>query len=68
MQNARAQVNAYQVPSNEATQPPKAPDLAAIKLIDYDFKKYGSTDERKRLLAKWDERRLARCRSRPLRD
>ena len=24
-------------------------------LIDYDFVKYGSSDERKRLLQKWDE-------------
>ena len=29
-------------------------DLSTIKLIDYDFKKYGSSDERKRLLSKWD--------------
>ncbi len=33
----------------------KAPDMSTIKLIDYDFKKYGSSDERKRLLQKWDE-------------
>jgi iron(III) transport system substrate-binding protein len=32
-----------------------APDLAKLKLINYDFKKYGSSDERKRLLKKWDE-------------
>jgi iron(III) transport system substrate-binding protein len=29
--------------------------MSQIKLIDYDFKKYGSSDERKRLLQKWDE-------------
>ena len=46
---------AYQVPSNASASPPKeAPDLSSIKLIDYDFKKYGSSAERKRLLAKWD--------------
>ena len=27
---------------------------ASIKLIDYDFAKYGSSAERKRLLSKWD--------------
>ena len=27
---------------------------STIKLIDYDFKKYGSSEERKRLLQKWD--------------
>jgi iron(III) transport system substrate-binding protein len=46
---------AYQVPSNKSSKvPDEAPKFAEIKLIDYDFKKYGSSDERKRLLAKWD--------------
>lgn len=54
-QNLALQVNAFQVMSNVAAQKSEfAPDLAAIKLIDYDFRKYGSSDERKRLLAKWD--------------
>jgi iron(III) transport system substrate-binding protein len=45
----------YQVPSNKnAPVPPQAPKLADIKLINYDFAKYGSSAERKRLLAKWD--------------
>ena len=34
--------------------PPQAPKLSEIKLINYDFAKYGSSAERKRLLAKWD--------------
>ena len=46
---------AFQVPSNKNSEvPPQAPKLADIKLIDYDFKKYGSAAERTRLLAKWD--------------
>lgn len=46
---------AYQVPSNvNAETPPEAPKFSEIKLIDYDFAKYGSSDERTRLLAKWD--------------
>lgn len=54
-QNLALEVNAFQVPSNMGAQTSdKAPDLSSIKLIDYDFKKYGSSDERKRLLAKWD--------------
>jgi len=54
-QNLALQVNAFQVMSNVGTtKSDKAPDLASIKLIDYDFKKYGSSDERKRLLSKWD--------------
>jgi len=45
----------YQVPSNKnAPVPPQAPRLADIKLINYDFAKYGSSAERKRLLSKWD--------------
>ena len=54
---SRAQtVNSFQLPSNkDATQSPLAPDLATIKLIDYDFAKYGSSEERKRLLSKWDD-------------
>ena len=54
-QNLALQVNAFQVMSNVgAKKSDMAPDFAAIKLIDYDFKKYGSSDERKRLLSKWD--------------
>ena len=32
-----------------------SPDLSKIKLIDYDFVKYGSAAERRRLLKKWDD-------------
>ena len=35
--------------------PPQAPKLSEIKLINYDFAKYGSSAERKRLLTKWDK-------------
>ena len=56
VQEMAAKAKAYQVPSNaKAKAPPQAPDLKTIKLIDYDFKKYGSSDERKRLLKKWDD-------------
>ena len=49
------QGNSYQVPSNRsAATPPQAPDLGSIKLIDYDFAKFGSSEERTRLLARWD--------------
>ena len=50
------QASSYQVPSNvSAPTSDKSPDLSSIKLIDYDFAKYGSSEERKRLLQKWDE-------------
>ncbi len=55
-QNLALEVNAFQVPSNKASKTSgKAPDMSTIKLIDYDFAKYGSSDERKRLLKKWDD-------------
>ncbi len=55
-QSRALEVNAFQVMSNKNAQSsPLAPDLESIKLIDYDFAKYGSADERKRLLKKWDD-------------
>ncbi len=54
-QELGAQAKSFQVPSNTgAATPPEAPRLADIKLIDYDFAKYGSSEERTRLLARWD--------------
>jgi iron(III) transport system substrate-binding protein len=45
----------FQTPSaTDAPLPPGAPDITKIKLIDYDFVKYGSAAERKRLLDRWD--------------
>jgi iron(III) transport system substrate-binding protein len=45
----------YQVPANKsANVPPQSPKLTEIKLIDFDFAKYGSSSERRRLLTKWD--------------
>lgn len=50
-----AKAQSYQVPSNKAAPtPPQAPKLSDVKLINYDFQKFGSSDERKRLLSKWD--------------
>jgi iron(III) transport system substrate-binding protein len=51
-----AQAKAYQVPSNKsAPVPAQAPKLNEMKLINYDFAKYGSSAERSRLLSKWDK-------------
>lgn len=45
----------YQVPSNRsAPVPAAAPKLSEIKLINYDFAKFGSSAERTRLLKRWD--------------
>lgn len=55
-QELGAKAKAYQVPSNKNSKtPPQAPDLKSIKLINYDFGKYGSSAERTRLLSKWDK-------------
>src|SRR5688572_1939371 len=55
MQSKAKEAKSFQLPSNKtATVSELTPDLSTIKLIDYDFKKYGSSDERKRLLSKWD--------------
>jgi iron(III) transport system substrate-binding protein len=46
----------FQTPSNKSVPvPPGAPNLGEIKLINYDFAKYGSATERKRILEKWDK-------------
>ena len=52
---AQAKVS-FQVPSNKgASAPPQAPKFSELKLINYDFAKYGSSAERTRLLTKWDK-------------
>ena len=51
-----APAKSYQVPSNKnAPVPPQAPKMSELKLINYDFVKYGSSAERSRLLTKWDK-------------
>ena len=53
-QKLAAEFRSYQLPSNAAVAaPPQSPDLSKIKLIDYDFAKYGSSAERQRLLGRW---------------
>lgn len=45
----------YQVQANISTPlSDKSPRMEKIKLIDYDFKKFGTGAERKRLLGRWD--------------
>ena len=36
------------------TLPPEAPQMSQIRLIDYDFAKYGASAERRRLIERWD--------------
>ncbi|SKA34454.1 ABC transporter substrate-binding protein [Consotaella salsifontis] len=55
VQSKAAEADSFQIPSNkDATVPPQAPNLDEIKLIDYDFAKYGDSGTRKTLLERWD--------------
>ena len=51
-----AQNKQFQLPSKNVNAPvsPLAPKLTEVKLIDYDFARYGASAERKRLLERWD--------------
>lgn len=49
------EVGVFNIPSNPAAKTdPEAPDMTAVKLIDYDFATYGSSETRERLLARWE--------------
>ncbi|HQR09701.1 MAG TPA: ABC transporter substrate-binding protein [Casimicrobiaceae bacterium] len=50
-----AQSKQFQLPSNVSTPvSPLSPKTADIKLINYDFARFGASAERKRLLERWD--------------
>jgi len=47
----------FTLPSNMKTPlDPRVPDYGKIKLIDYDYGKYGSAAERRRLIDAWERR------------
>ena len=49
-----AKANSLQVPANRTFKPdPKIPQLDNVRLIKYDFEKYGKAAERRRLLDRW---------------
>ena len=46
----------YQLPANRAAKlDPNVPDFKSIRFIDYDYAKYGSSAERRRLIARWEK-------------
>lgn len=46
----------FQLPSNtKVPRDARMPDPARIKLINYDYAKYGASAERRRLIAKWEK-------------
>jgi iron(III) transport system substrate-binding protein len=55
VQEIGAANNSFQIPSNvNAVTPEAAPRLEDVNLIDYNFALYGSSEERTRLLQRWD--------------
>ena len=49
-------VKEYAIPTNRGVAlPPQVPRLTDIKVIDYDFAKYGTSAERRRLLERWEK-------------
>ena len=50
------EVKEYAVPTNRSVPlPPQVPKLTDIKVIDYDFAKYGASETRRRLLERWEK-------------
>jgi iron(III) transport system substrate-binding protein len=55
-QGIGAKANSLQNPANKTfKQDAKIPTLEGMKLINYDFKKYGASAERKRILERWEK-------------
>ncbi len=46
----------FAIPTNRnVALPPMVPKLTDVKVIDYDFAKYGASETRKRLLERWEK-------------
>ena len=55
-QEMAAATKQFQLPSNKhAKVDPRIPDFKKIKFINYDYAKYGSSAERRRLIARWEK-------------
>jgi len=51
-----ANAKQYQLPSNKATPvDANVPDFKKIKMINYDYARYGASAERRRLIARWEK-------------
>jgi len=49
-------VKEFAIPTNRnVALPPQVPNFADVKVIDYDFAKFGASDTRKRLLERWEK-------------
>jgi iron(III) transport system substrate-binding protein len=50
------EVKEFAIPTHrDVPLPPQVPKLTDVKVISYDFAKYGSSTERKRLLDRWEK-------------
>ena len=53
-QSIGAKANSLQSPANKTFKPdPRIPSMDGVRLIKYDFEKYGKSAERKRLIDRW---------------
>jgi iron(III) transport system substrate-binding protein len=49
-------VKEYAIPTNRSVPlPPQVPKLSDIKVIDYDFAKFGASETRRHLLQRWEQ-------------
>ncbi len=54
-QNISASIGQFHIPSHMKAEPDeRIPDTSKIKLVDYDFQKFGSAATRRAILARWD--------------
>src|SRR3982751_2562655 len=55
-QEMAAAAKQFQLPSNKSAKvDARVPDFKKIKFINYDYAKYGSSAERRRLIARWEK-------------
>ena len=55
-QRIGAQADSLQSPANKTFKPdPRIPSMDNVRLIKYDFEKYGKSAERRRLLERWNK-------------
>ena len=53
-QSIGGKAGSLQSPANKTFKPdPRIPSMDGVRLIKYDFEKYGSAAERKRLIERW---------------
>ena len=54
-QSIGARANSLQVPANKTFKPdPRIPPIDTVRLVKYDFEKYGKAAERRRLIERWE--------------